>query len=540
MGCYHFHVDQIKRSEGRRVIEAAAYRAGEKLWDDYYGMEHDYTKKEGVVLAEIYLPAYAPERLRDRQTLWNEVESVEKNVNAQLAHSFNMTLMNEFSMEENLTIVRQFINEQFVARGMIADVAVHNPKVKPGEIPNPHIHVLVPIRPIAPDGSWGNKQKKIPIMDENGNPVLNKNGTPKMRAVHTTDWSQTETLLALRKAWADINNAMYQQKGLAERIDSRSYQDRGIPLTPTLHEGPQIRAMEEKGIRTEIGTLNRNIRALNARIIQLFHLRKWIKEKIQRISEAIHRLPEPTIGTYLQEYYDRRNEKAETFAYGTQKAKMHNLQEFANVISFLSTERIDTEKELTDAINAVNEEITEVRLYLNDRQKHLSELQVLIRDAEAFPGLKKIKQEYDSKVFNKKKFYQEHEKEIRRFYVVEKRLASHRNADGRIPIRRWKKELIEVSADTEITQQELQKLQKRLSMLLKVQHCIDVVLEDQITESTDGRVPENIEDLVEENTEKKSIHSQLKAKKEIIRTADKEKGASKPINKENPNRGDTR
>ena len=117
MGCYHFHLNQLSRGKGQSAIASAAYRAGTKLECTYYGEVSDYTRKGGVVLAEIHLPQQAPERFKDRETLWNEVEWIEGNKKAQLAHSFDIALMNEFSMEENIELARRFVEEQLVARG---------------------------------------------------------------------------------------------------------------------------------------------------------------------------------------------------------------------------------------------------------------------------------------------------------------------------------------------------------------------------------------------------------------------------------------
>ena len=106
MGCYHFHLNQLSRGKGQSAIASAAYRAGTKLECTYYGEVSDYTRKGGVVLAEIHLPQQAPERFKDRETLWNEVEWIEGNKKAQLAHSYDIALMNEFSMEENIELGR--------------------------------------------------------------------------------------------------------------------------------------------------------------------------------------------------------------------------------------------------------------------------------------------------------------------------------------------------------------------------------------------------------------------------------------------------
>ena len=113
MALYHFHVEQIKRSEGRTAVASAAYRAGEKLHNLWDRETHDYTKKGGVILSEIILPEYAPERFSDRYTLWNEVEQIEKHYKAQLAYSFDMALQNEFSLEENIALAREFVQKYF-------------------------------------------------------------------------------------------------------------------------------------------------------------------------------------------------------------------------------------------------------------------------------------------------------------------------------------------------------------------------------------------------------------------------------------------
>lgn len=163
MALFHFHVGQVKRSAGQSVIESAAYRAGEKLYSERYGEYSDYTRKGGVVHAEILLPPNAPREYADRQTLWNAVETAERGKNAQLAYSFDIALQNEFSLEENIVLARQFLQENFVSRGMIADFAVHRPD-KDGGIPNPHFHVLCPIRPLNPDapGARSSGERTVP------------------------------------------------------------------------------------------------------------------------------------------------------------------------------------------------------------------------------------------------------------------------------------------------------------------------------------------------------------------------------------------
>ena len=148
MALFHLTVTQVKRSAGQSAIASAAYRAGERLYSEYYGEYSDYTRKGGVICSDILLPPQAPPEYQDRQTLWNAVEEAERGKDAQLAYSFDIALQNEFSLEENIALARQFLSEQFVSRGMVVDFAVHQPDKEDGGIPNPHFHVLCPIRPI--------------------------------------------------------------------------------------------------------------------------------------------------------------------------------------------------------------------------------------------------------------------------------------------------------------------------------------------------------------------------------------------------------
>ena len=233
MALFHLSVTQTKRSAGQSAIASAAYRAGERLYSEYYGEYSDYTRKGGVICSDILLPSHAPPEFADRQTLWNAVEKAERGKNAQLAYSFDIALQNEFSLEENIALARQFLLENFVSRGMVVDFAVHQPDREDGGIPNPHFHVLCPIRPIEQNGKWGLKQRRVYELDEDGNRIRDQNGEFVFNAVPTTDWGSPETLEHWREAWAEMCNAKFAEKGIDVRIDHRSYERQGVDLLPT-------------------------------------------------------------------------------------------------------------------------------------------------------------------------------------------------------------------------------------------------------------------------------------------------------------------
>ena len=334
---YHFHVTQIKRSAGQSAVAAAAYRSGEKLHSEYYGEDSDYTRKGGVICSEILLPSHAPPEYANRETLWNAVEKVEKNAKAQLAYSFDIALQNEFPMRENIELARQFLLQNFVSRGMIVDFAIHSPDKEDDGIQNPHFHVMCPIRPILPNGTWGNKQRREYVLDEDGNRIRDEAGNFVFNAVPTTDWGSPETLEAWRQAWAELCNAKFAEKGLDCRIDHRSFERQGVEQIPTQHEGPTVRAMEAKGIRTDKGDLNRWIRKTNAMLREakqkIAALIDWLKEVKAELSKP----QPPTLVELLSAYYDNRNKGAYS-----SKARIANLKKFSEAVNYLKSKQLYT------------------------------------------------------------------------------------------------------------------------------------------------------------------------------------------------------
>ncbi|MEQ2445152.1 MobA/MobL family protein, partial [Pseudoflavonifractor sp. CLA-AP-H29] len=277
-----------------------------------------------VICSEILLPPQAPTEYADRETLWNAVEKAERGKKAQLAYSFDIALQNEFSMQENIALARQFLLEQFVGRGMVVDFAVHQPDKVDGGIQNPHFHVLCPIRPILPDGRWGSKQRREYLLDEHGERIRDEAGNYVFNAVPTTDWGSPDTLEHWRQAWAELCNAKFAEKGLDCRIDHRSYERQGVEQLPTVHEGPTVRAMEQKGIRTDKGDLNRWIRKTNTMLreakAKIASLLGWLKEVKAELSTP----QPPTLVELLSAYYDTRNQGAYSG-----KAKIGNLKKFS-------------------------------------------------------------------------------------------------------------------------------------------------------------------------------------------------------------------
>ena len=454
MALYHFHVGQIKRSAGRSAVEAAAYRAGEKLYSEYYGLTSDYTRKGGVIHSEILLPPHAPSKYADRQTLWNAVEEVERNKNAQLAYSFDIALQNEFSTDENITIARQFLLDNFVSRGMIADFAVHQPD-EDGGIPNPHFHVLCPIRPLNTDGTWGAKQRR----------VYRANG--KFDAVPTTDWGKPETLEAWREAWAALCNAKFEEKGMTCRIDYRSYERQGIEQVPTVHEGVAVRQMEANGIVTDKGERNRWIRSASAMLRTLGDRIKTLADWLSDTRVKLDKPYSPSLGKLLADYYDAQNSGA-----WSTKAKVGNLKRLTSAIAYLNENGLHTLGDLEARLDSLHSSLDEVKTTLDANKKRSKELRGWLRYAEQYKRFKPLYDELCAIRWKPKRerFKSEHESELRQFYMVRRKLP------GGIHTADWQHELATLERESDAAYAKYKTLRDELVKLLDVKYCVDRAL----------------------------------------------------------------
>ena len=266
MDYYHMSLKLMSRSEPRSSVTAAAYRAADRLYDYRVGEWRDYTKKRGVVHSEILLPEHAPEHYHDRAILWNSVEYVEKAKNSQVAREVEVALPREFDRETQKKLVRDFVWEQFVSKGMCADINIHE-KGK-----NVHAHIMLTVRPINPDGTWAAKSRKEYILDRRGQRIRLDSGEYKSRKVSAVDWNEHYNAEIWRGAWAREMNRELERHGLA-RLDHRSYKRQGFDKEPQQHMGPKALELERQGFLTEIGDKNRAIRERNAQRERGRHIR---------------------------------------------------------------------------------------------------------------------------------------------------------------------------------------------------------------------------------------------------------------------------
>lgn len=230
MADYRLSAKLIKRSNGQSAVASAAYRAGARLVDERTGEVHDYGRKGGVLHSEVMTPEATPEWQKDRAQLWNAVEAVERRKDAQLAREVQLSLPHELTDGQRMELVRGFVADQFVSRGMIADLAIHAPSDK-GDMRNHHAHVMLTMRELTGDG-FGQKQRS---------------------------WNSPELLNEWREDWANHQNRALERYGHAARVDHRSYEAQGVDREPSQHLGPVASDMERNGKASRIGDENRAI-----------------------------------------------------------------------------------------------------------------------------------------------------------------------------------------------------------------------------------------------------------------------------------------
>ena len=336
MAIYHLEAKVVSRGTGRSAVAASAYLSCSKILNDYDGVQHDYTRKKGLIWQKVFLTEFAPSEWKERGVLWNAVEENEKTKDSRLAREFVVALPIELSEAQWEKLLSDFISGTFVDDGMCADVAIHDP-YPPGH--NPHAHIMLTVRPLDEKGNWQYKTQKEYLCVRNGEEqgftadefkTAQTEGWEKQyqykvgkKKVYMTAsaaeekgyervskypkstkygrqnpiaerWNSEEQLVEWRKAWADVTNRHLELAGCEERIDHRSHADRGLTEQPTIHEGVVARALEKKGIVSDRCELNRQIKADNALLRKLKatvkKLMQAVKNTIPAIAEAMEKL----------------------------------------------------------------------------------------------------------------------------------------------------------------------------------------------------------------------------------------------------------
>ena len=297
------------------------------MYNDYDGIQHDYTRKQGLVWQQVFLPDMASAEWVDREVLWNAVEEAEKTKDSRLAREFVVALPVELGRDEWIALLTDFIQSNFVTEGMCADVCIHDTDGH-----NPHAHIMLTVRPLTKDGKWQHKTEKEYLCVRDGGErgftatefkSVQSQGwekqyqykvgkkkiymTPSQAEVQGYEriskypkstkygrqnpiserWNSEDQLALWRVAWADVTNRFLEWAGVQERVDHRSHADRGLDEQPTIHEGAAARALEQKGIISDRCELNRQIKADNALLRELKSLVKKLMDAVKNTVPAL-------------------------------------------------------------------------------------------------------------------------------------------------------------------------------------------------------------------------------------------------------------
>ena len=401
MAICHLEAKVISRGAGRSAVAVAAYMSCSQILNDYDGVQHDYTRKQGLVWQQIFLPEYAPAEWSDRGTLWNAVEENEKTKDSRLAREFVVALPIEMGKAEWQNLLTEFIQDNFVADGMCADVCIHDTDGH-----NPHAHIMVTVRPLAENGQWQYKTEKEYLCVRDGEEMgftgaefkqAQKEGwekqyqykvgrkkeymipsaaeaagyervskTPKSTRFGRQNpiaarWNSDEQLVLWRSAWADVTNRYLERIGTEARIDHRSHADRGILEQPTIHEGVTARAMEQQGFIADRCELNRQIKADNKLLRELRSafekIAKAVKNTVPAIAEAMETLRRNMLIFRYQILHTKANRRSIKNTLADVIPVLRQYSDLVGQIKTLSRERkgLLDEKKATSVLNILKQ-----------------------------------------------------------------------------------------------------------------------------------------------------------------------------------------
>ena len=386
----------ISRGKGQSCMASCAYYSGEKKYSEYECCwKYPHSSPARVKWVEVMLPSNAPRAYADSQTLWNAVDAAETSVNAQTARSMLFALPRELTDEQNLALVRDFCQKEFVDKGMVCNFFYHDK----GD-GNPHVHIMLTLRAMDENGKWLPKSKNVYALDENGNRIRAPNGSWKRVKVDTVDWNERRYGEIWRQDWAAAQNAALEAAGRMERVDMRSLERQGVEdRLPQKHLGPTASALERKGVSSERGDENRKIISVNKMLAFLQktvrEIGAWLDELRKAVSrqQIIESPDDYPLSDVITAYLDMRKDGRETWnRYAQEKGAVHDLkaereallpklEEVKAELAKLNRIRCWTRKVIPDALPRVSDG----RVSIEDAMEtagNRKELEQVINDAE--------------------------------------------------------------------------------------------------------------------------------------------------------------
>lgn len=495
------------------MIAAAAYQSGETLFSQYTGTWESGDHEERIVHKEILLPPNAPREYADRQTLWNAVDAAEDSPNAQTARRLIIALPNELTLEQSITLIRQFCQTTFVDKGMIADIAVHFDHKDP---PNPHAHILLTMRAMDEHGKWLAKSKSVYALDEKGNRIIGKNGKPKRIKVDTVDWNNRDNCERWRHEWEVQQNMALEAAGRPERIDMRSYERQGIEIVPQAHLGPAASALEKQGIRTRLGDHNKAVRMINSLFSvikrKLTDIGKWLKELTETISdhEKIENPYDYPIADVLMAYVDLRQKEREGWSHGAQsKSHIRDMSEMLIACRFLQDHHVETIHDFGAMLNSASQSLADMKSAVKAKEKRIRDIDAIIEAVKTMRDLGPVLEKYNSIRFktSREKYFREHGEEIDQVKKAEWLL---KKLKVQLPIdaKALRRESRKLRSEIESLLPHLEDMKAEMDQLIRIRSQIRKVMPDVLAvRDAEGR--RTYEDYTEEQANQHELDELL-------------------------------
>lgn len=486
MACPHYSISIVKRSMGDSAVAASAYQSRSDIFNDYRQQTEYYSRKKNhgkdIVHLEVMLPENAPQTYMDRGVLWNSVEQIEDQRNSQLARRIQLSLPNEVPREQWVPMLREYIQEQFISKGMCADVAIHFTEPPP----NPHAHILLTLRSIDEKGHWCPKYKKVPCTDQEGNVIHNEDGTVKMRPENTNGWNDRGNAEIWRSAWAEKQNEYLERNASPVRVDLRSYKRQNILKIPTVHLGKDATALVQRGEYSYLNHLNEDIKEANGflSVIQKAigkitdYIEKTIDRKLEDLDEKEMKKHPPIAGE-LYAWWSLRNEQRESWKSTSAKLKCsaRDFNTVGDLVRFATERNLYTWEQISERLDQIESKSKNLRINLKKISKRSQDIREML---DADQTLKRLKTVHNKSRFgfNKASFAQENEtdlKEYNRAYATMMRL---NNKSTKIDIEALTREMKELEEEKTKLEKKVEGMKPELSVLRKIRKCVNAVETD--------------------------------------------------------------
>ena len=445
----------------------------------------------------------------------------------------------ELSHEQNILLVQEYVKSNFVSVGMCADVCVHDKndgavnrtqssggkclalsdgfdrgavsEIKDFDSsPNPHAHIMLTMRPFNPDKSWGAKQRKEYILDDNGEKIYDKKKRQyKCNSIPSTDWNDQSKAEEWRSAWAESCNKYLELANSEQRIDHRSYARQGKDQIPTIHLGAAAHQLEKRGIRTSRGDRNREIeisnqrlRQLKARIAKLADDCEFLQKQQKSYAPALFGYDfaqNSKVKSQMQNWVDKEieNPTPPTFTEVIQnildKKGVYNLQKAAKMFNFLTENNIQNFDELDEKLKEVVYRHYDIQREFKPIDRRLNTLEEHLQQSDSYFKFKKFNDELRAikKPKLQEKYRAEYRQKLSQFKSAKSYLDGVMNGRTQIPTKMWKEEFAKLTTEKSALNEKYQQLTDEVNEVTRIRSNVNALLKSEQSQHLQGEVAQS-------------------------------------------------